>query len=108
MKRQVLFNKMPKEIEKAIHLPNIKKIEISHRNQPKKFIPTNAFIKNEGVSIKFHNQHIDLVRTLNPNHIEPVFSIVDKNDEEVVFKPANMTQADILEHVLKIDSEVKR
>lgn len=76
MSRRFL-NVIPKEAAEVVLLPHLGTIEVTHRIKPKKFIPTNVFLKTRAVAIKFHNPHLALRRSIVADHVTPIIEVKD-------------------------------
>lgn len=106
MSKKALLNVIPKEAAETILLPKIKSIEVLHRNKPKKFIPTNVFLKTKAVAIKFHNPHLELTRRIAADMVTPVVQVKDLSGKVVDrFDSGNMTTEQIWQRIEAANAE---
>jgi hypothetical protein len=100
MSKKVILNFIPKEAAPVLLLPNIGAIEVLHRNRSKKFIPTNHFLKNQVVAIKFHNPHLVFKRTITPELFTPIVEVKNTKLEVVDrFDSGTLTADEIMAKV---------
>jgi hypothetical protein len=67
-------------------------------------LANEAFIKEYGPSIKFHNPHLKLNRTLDPSHIQPLIKVYNTKGELIdSFGSGSMQYPQILERIEKLN-----
>ena len=99
---------LPKTLQTAIKLKNLGKIEILNKINSTSLYNTRIFIKKYVPSIRYYNENLKFVRTVNDSAEKPlikIFNITESSFEE--FEAEELNAEEILSKIEKLNDKFK-